>query len=61
MLLNKVALVELCGTMQEDADDETLVADYAKSIAAVSVLRKFRMISVTSLHSSCGAIHVRTS
>ena len=30
MLLNKVALVELCGTMQEDADDETLVADYAK-------------------------------
>lgn len=30
MLLNKVALVELCGTMREDADDETLVADYAK-------------------------------
>ena len=30
MLLNKVALVELCGTMQEDADNETLVADYAK-------------------------------
>lgn len=30
MLLNKVALVELCGTMRDDADDETLVADYVK-------------------------------